>query len=59
MSDACWDADALTGYWKIIDDCEKFVAECSVCGRKEDSRVIRSLKRCPECGARLYETLSK
>ena len=41
-----------TGHWIIIDDCEKFIAKCSECGRIEDSRMISKYPYC-HCGARM------
>ena len=38
------------GEWIIIDDCEHFIAKCSVCGRIEDSRLIKNYPFC-RCGA--------
>ena len=43
-----------TGNWIIIDDCEKFIAKCSECGRIEDSRMISKYSYC-HCGARMVE----
>jgi len=42
------------GHWIIIDDCEKFIAKCSECGRIEDSRMISKYPYC-HCGARMVE----
>lgn len=41
-----------TGHWIIIDDCEKFIAKCSECGRIEDSRMIHNYPYC-HCGAKM------
>lgn len=41
-----------TGHWIIIDDCEKFIAKCSECGRIEDSRMISKYPYC-HCGAKM------
>lgn len=38
------------GEWIIIDDCEKFIARCSVCGRILDSRMVKDYPFC-RCGA--------
>lgn len=38
------------GEWIIIDDTEKFIAKCSVCGRIEDSRMVKYHPFC-RCGA--------
>lgn len=38
------------GEWIIVDDTEKFIAKCSVCGRIEDSRMIKDYPFC-HCGA--------
>lgn len=38
------------GKWIIVDDTEKFIAKCSVCGRIEDSRMIEDYPFC-HCGA--------
>jgi hypothetical protein len=43
-----------TGHWIIIDDCEKFIAKCSECGRIEDSRMISKYPYC-HCGARMVD----
>ena len=40
------------GKWIIVDDTEKFIAKCSVCGRIEDSRRVREYPFC-HCGARM------
>ena len=40
------------GEWIIIDDTEKFIAKCSVCGRIEDSRMIKDYPFC-RCGAKM------
>lgn len=40
------------GHWIIIDDCEYFIAECSECGRIEDSRMISEYPYC-HCGAKM------
>jgi hypothetical protein len=42
------------GHWIIIDDCEKFIAKCSECGRIEDSRMISKYPYC-HCGAKMVE----
>lgn len=42
------------GRWIVTDDCEKFTAKCSVCGRIEDSRLIADYPYC-HCGARMDE----
>ena len=41
-----------TGHWIIVDDCEKFIAKCSKCGRIEDSRMISKYPYC-HCGAKM------
>lgn len=38
------------GEWLIIDDTEQFIAKCSVCGRIEDSRMVKDYPFC-HCGA--------
>lgn len=38
------------GEWIIVDDCEQFIAKCSVCGRIEDSRMVKDYPFC-HCGA--------
>lgn len=43
-------AERPQGKWIIIDDTEKFIAKCSVCGRIEDSRVVKDYPFC-HCGA--------
>lgn len=43
-----------TGHWIIIDDCERFIAKCSECGRIEDSRIINKYPYC-HCGAKMVE----
>lgn len=40
------------GHWIIIDDVEKFIAKCSVCGRVEDTRQINDYPYC-HCGAKM------
>ena len=40
------------GEWILIDDTEKFIAKCSVCGRTEDSRMVKFYPFC-HCGARM------
>lgn len=40
------------GEWIIVDDTEKFIAKCSVCGRIEDSRMVKYHPFC-HCGARM------
>lgn len=40
------------GEWIIVDDCEQFIAKCSVCGRIEDSRMVKDYPFC-HCGARM------
>lgn len=42
------------GKWIIIDDCEKFIAKCSECGRIEDSRMINEYPYC-HCGAKMQK----
>lgn len=37
------------GKWIIVDDCEKFIARCSVCGRIVDSRMVKDYPFC-RCG---------
>ena len=49
------DAEPKTGHWIIIDDCEKFIAKCSKCGRIEDSRMISKYPYC-HCGAKMVES---
>lgn len=41
-----------TGSWIIVDDCEHFIAKCSICGRIEDSRMVKNYPFC-RCGARM------
>ena len=43
------------GHWIIIDDCERFIAKCSECGRIEDSRMINKYPYC-HCGAKMVES---
>ena len=43
-------ADRPQGKWIIVDDCEQFIAKCSVCGRIEDSRMVKDYPFC-HCGA--------
>lgn len=38
------------GEWIIVDDTEQFIAKCSVCGRIEDSRMVKDYPFC-HCGA--------
>lgn len=38
------------GKWIILDDCEYFMAQCSVCGKIEDSRMVKNYPFC-RCGA--------
>lgn len=38
------------GKWIITDDCEHFIAKCSICGRIEDSRMVKNYPFC-HCGA--------
>lgn len=40
------------GKWLIVDDCERFIAKCSECGRVEDSRMINNYPYC-HCGAKM------
>lgn len=40
------------GEWIIIDDTEKFIAKCSICGRIEDSRMVKDYPFC-HCGAKM------
>lgn len=47
-------AEPNEGHWIIIDDCEKFIAKCSKCGRIEDSRMISKYPYC-HCGAKMVE----
>lgn len=47
-------AERPTGKWIIIDDTEKFIAKCSVCGRIEDSRMVKDYPYC-HCGARMED----
>lgn len=42
------------GKWIIIDDCERFIAKCSECGRIEDSRMISKYPYC-HCGAKMSD----
>jgi len=42
------------GRWILVDDCERFIAKCSECGRTEDSRMIYKYPFC-HCGARMKE----
>jgi len=39
--------------WVIVDDCEQFIAKCSICGRTVDSRMIKNYPVCPECNAKM------
>lgn len=43
------------GHWIIVDDCERFIAKCSECGRIEDSRMISKYPYC-HCGAKMVES---
>jgi len=47
-------AEPKTGHWIIIDDCEYFIAKCSECGRREDSRMISLYPYC-HCGAKMVD----
>ena len=38
------------GEWIIVDDTEQFIAKCSICGRIEDSRMVKDYPFC-HCGA--------
>ena len=40
------------GEWILVDDTEKFIAKCSVCGRIEDSRMVKDYQFC-HCGAKM------
>ena len=40
------------GEWIIIDDTEQFIVKCSVCGRIEDSRMVKDYPFC-HCGAKM------
>lgn len=42
------------GHWIIVDDCERFIAKCSECGRIEDSRMINKYPYC-HCGAKMLQ----
>ena len=42
------------GHRIIVDDCEKFIAKCSECGRIEDSRMKSKYSYC-HCGAKMKE----
>ena len=39
------------GEWIIIDDCEKFIARCSICGKAVDSRC--TTETCPSCKSKM------
>lgn len=43
------------GEWIIVDDTEQFIAKCSVCGRIEDSRMVKDYPFC-HCGAKMIGT---
>lgn len=45
-------AEIQQGEWIIVDDCEQFIAKCSVCGRIEDSRMVKYHPFC-RCGAKM------
>ena len=45
-------APIIHAKWEIIDDCERFIAKCSACGRVEDSRLINKYPYC-HCGAKI------
>jgi hypothetical protein len=45
---------AKIGHWILVDDCERFIAKCSECGRTEDSRMIYKYPFC-HCGAKMQE----
>lgn len=47
-------AQRPNGKWIIVDDTEKFMAKCSVCGRIEDSRLVKYYPFC-RCGADMRE----
>ena len=40
------------GAWIIVDDTENVIVKCSVCGRTEDSHMIKYYPFC-HCGARM------
>lgn len=44
------DIERPQGEWILVDDTEKFIAKCSVCGRIEDSRLVKDYPFC-HCGA--------
>ncbi len=47
-----YDIDRPKGRWIIVDDTEKFIAKCSICGRIEDSRMVKDYPFC-HCGAKM------
>lgn len=44
-------SDRQQGKWIIIDDCEQFIAKCSICSKTQDSRKINEFEFCPNCGS--------
>jgi len=46
------DNERPQGEWILVDDTEKFIAKCSVCGRIEDSRMVKDYPFC-HCGAEM------
>ena len=44
--------ELVKGEWIIVDDTEKFIAKCSICGRIEDSRMVKDYPFC-HCGAKM------
>lgn len=51
FSELCINHATSTGHWIIVDDCEKFIAKCSECGKAVDSRMLKV--KCPECRAEM------
>lgn len=41
------------GKWIIVDDCEQFIAKCSVCENIEDSRLVHKINFCPNCKTKM------
>lgn len=41
------------GKWIIVDDCEQFIAKCSVCENIEDSRLVHRINFCPNCKTKM------
>jgi putative transcriptional regulator len=55
LEGASIDKQDYVNKWFLVDDCEKFIAKCPVCGKVVDSRMINKYPICPKCNTKMSD----